>query len=92
LSPAVRYDTSACTMMASESLYGANLVDMFLLRPRAPGVCALSRANDRYSIELNRTWLENHPILLTITHVAGHRWSALELHGAASGTGAPWIQ
>ena len=75
-------------MMASESLYGANLVDMFLLRPRAPGVCALSRANDRYSIELNRTWLENHPILLTITHVAGHRWSALELQGATVDGGA----
>jgi hypothetical protein len=62
-------------MIASESLYGAILVDMFLLRPRAPGACALSRASDRYSIEVNCKWLENHSTFLTITHVAGHRWS-----------------
>jgi len=62
-------------MTALESLYGRNLVDLILLWPRAHGACTLSRASDRYSIEVNCNGLGSHPILLTITHGAGSRWS-----------------
>jgi hypothetical protein len=86
-------------MMASESLYGTNLVDMSLLGSRAYGACALSRASDRYSIEVNCKGLGSQPILLTITHGARYGWSRTVLrrervrhawgdHASASSTGA----